>query len=86
MTPIIRSGQLVRVEPVDPATVVVGDVVLVRVAGSTYLHLVAAVDAPRRRVQISNNHGRVNGWAGFEKVAGRCTHVDGIPRAPRRRM
>ena len=81
MTPIIRSGQLVRVDPFDPEGVGLGDVVLVRVAGSTYLHLVKAVDKPRRRVQIANNHGRINGWAGFEKIAGRCTHVDGVARA-----
>src|SRR5215471_2195284 len=60
MVPLIRSRQLVTVAPVDPATVEVGDIVLARVAGTVYLHLVTAVDAAAGRVQISNNRGRVN--------------------------
>ncbi|AGZ43689.1 hypothetical protein [Actinoplanes friuliensis] len=83
MVPLIRSRQLVTVEPVDPATVVVGDIVLCRVAGAVYLHLVSAVDPAKRRVQISNNRGRVNGWTSYDRVYGRCTAVDGRPR-PRR--
>jgi hypothetical protein len=80
MVPLIRSRQLVAVAPVDPATVEVGDIVLARVAGTVYLHLVSAVDATRNRVQISNNRGRVNGWTGHAKVYGICTEVDGVPR------
>ena len=80
MVPLIRSRQLVTVAPVDPAKVEVGDIVLARVAGTTYLHLVSAVDASRGRVQISNNRGRVNGWTNHARVYGICTAVDGIPR------
>lgn len=78
MVPLIRSRQLVTVSPVDPATVEVGDIVLCRVAGTTYLHLVSAVDGVR--VQISNNRGRVNGWTNHARVFGICTAVDGIRR------
>ena len=80
MVPLIRSRQLVTVDPVDPATVEVGDIVLCRVAGTTYLHLVSAVDDAKGRVQISNNRGRVNGWTSREKVFGICTAVEGVPR------
>ncbi|MFD4866114.1 GNAT family N-acetyltransferase [Streptomyces sp. NPDC058412] len=80
MEPLIRSRQRVRVAPADPASVEVGDIVLARVSGTVYLHLVSAVDAPRRRVQISNNHGRVNGWTGYDRVLGICLAVDGVPR------
>ncbi|MEU7903590.1 hypothetical protein [Actinoplanes sp. NPDC049118] len=80
MVPLIRSRQLVTVAPVDPARVEVGDIVLVRVAGTTYLHLVSAVDTATRRVQISNNRGRVNGWTNHPRVYGICTAVDGVPR------
>jgi hypothetical protein len=80
MTPLVRSRQQVRVAPVDPARVTVGDIVLARVAGTVYLHLVSAVDPARRRVQISNNHGRVNGWTGYARVFGLCVAVDGSPR------
>jgi len=80
MVPLIRSRQPVTVAPVDPAKVEVGDIVLARVAGSVYLHLVSAVDASRGRVQISNNRGRVNGWTHHARVFGICVAVDGVPR------
>lgn len=80
MVPLIRSRQLVTVAPVDPALVEVGDIVLARVAGTVYLHLVSAVDRERRRVQISNDRGRVNGWTSCAKVYGICTVVDGVTR------
>jgi hypothetical protein len=46
----------------------VGDIVLARVAGAVYLHLVSAL--ANGRVQISNNRGRVNGWTGPDRVFG----------------
>lgn len=80
MVPLVRSGDLVTVAPVVPARVETGDIVLVRVAGTTYLHLVSAVDHERQRVQISNNRGRVNGWTGHSRVYGICVSVAGRPR------
>ncbi|MFE7767642.1 S24 family peptidase [Streptomyces sp. NPDC057438] len=80
MVPLIRSRQLVAVAPVDPAKVEVGDIVLARVAGSVYLHLVSSVDHARKRVQISNNRGHVNGWTGHARVFGICVAVDGAAR------
>jgi hypothetical protein len=80
MGPLIRSRQLVTVAPVEPSRVQVGDIVLARVAGTVYLHLVSAVDHPAGRVQISNNRGRVNGWTGHARIFGICTAVDGVAR------
>ena len=80
MVPLIASRDLVTVAPVDAARVEVGDIVLARVAGTVYLHLVSAVDAGRGRVQISNNRGRVNGWTNHARVYGICVAVDGVPR------
>jgi hypothetical protein len=80
MVPLIRSRQLVTVAPVNPASVEVGDIVLSRVAGAVYLHLVSAVDPSRQRIQISNNRGRINGWTSHARVYGICTAVDGVPR------
>jgi hypothetical protein len=80
MVPLIRSRQRVIVAPVDPAKLEVGDIVLARVAGTVYLHLVSAVDQARKRVQISNNHGRVNGWTSHDRVFGICVAVDDVPR------
>jgi hypothetical protein len=80
MVPLIRSRQLVTVAPVELARLEVGDIVLARVAGATYLHLVSAIEAGTGRVQISNNHGRVNGWTSGQRVYGICTAVDGVAR------
>jgi len=80
MVPLIHSRQKVRVEQVEPAAVEQGDIVLARVAGAVYLHMVSAVDHERARVQISNNRGRVNGWTSYARVYGICTSVDDVPR------
>jgi hypothetical protein len=81
MVPLIRSRQSVVVAPVDPTKLDVGDIVLARVAGMVYLHLVSSLDPTRKRVQISNNRGRVNGWTSHARVFGICTAVDGVARA-----
>ncbi|GAB3851187.1 S24/S26 family peptidase [Dactylosporangium cerinum] len=80
MVPLVRSRDLVTVRPVDPAKVEVGDIVLAKVAGTVYLHLVSAIDAAGGRVQISNNRGRINGWTGHAKVYGICVAVEGARR------
>jgi hypothetical protein len=80
MVPLIRSRQLVTVAPVHPRKVEVDDIVLARVAGTVYLHLVSAIDRSTGRVQISNNRGRVNGWTSHARIYGICTAVDGSRR------
>jgi hypothetical protein len=80
MVPLIRSRDSVVVVPVDPSLLEVGDIVLARVAGTVYLHLVSSVDPARRRVQISNNRGRVNGWTSHDRVFGICVAVAGVAR------
>jgi hypothetical protein len=80
MVPLIRSRQSVVVAPVNPAKLEVGDIVLARVAGTVYLHLVSSLDPTRNRVQISNNRGRVNGWTSHDRVFGICIAVEGRPR------
>lgn len=80
MVPLIRSRESVVVAPVDPSKLEVGDIVLARVAGTVYLHLVSSLDSSRNRVQISNNRGRVNGWTSHDRVFGICVAVEGVPR------
>lgn len=70
----IESGQLCTVEPVDPATLDVGDIVLCKVNGSEYLHLIKAVQGPR--FQIGNNRGKINGWITANSIYGRCVRVE----------
>ena len=43
----IESGQLRTVAPVDPVTIEVGDIVLCRVRGNEYLHIVKAIQDSR---------------------------------------
>jgi len=81
MVPLIRSQQPLVVAPVDPTKLEVGDIVLARVAGTVYLHLVSSLDQTRNRVQISNNRGRVNGWTSHDRVFGICVAVAGVTRA-----
>ncbi|TDT98618.1 hypothetical protein EDD99_6847 [Streptomyces sp. 846.5] len=80
MVPLIRSRQQVAVAPVDPSKLEAGDIVLARVSGTVYLHLISAVDRTRKRVQISNNRGRINGWTSYDRVFGICLTVDGVAR------
>jgi hypothetical protein len=70
----IESGQLCTVKPVVPAALKVGDIVLCKVNGKHYLHLVKAVQG--KRFQIGNNRGRINGWVGENSIFGRCTKVE----------
>lgn len=72
MTGKIASGDLVTVSPLGDRRPVKGDIVLCRVEGSQYLHLVTAVR--NGRYQISNNHGHVNGWTGH--IYGIVTSVE----------
>lgn len=71
MTGKIESGQLCTVEP---ASLRVGDVVLCKVNGNEYLHLVKAIQGPR--FQIGNNRGRINGWISANAIFGRCIRVE----------
>jgi hypothetical protein len=70
----IDSGQLCTVEPVDTTTLKVDDIVLCRVKGKEYLHLVKAVQG--ERFQIGNNKGRINGWIGSNAIFGKLTKVE----------
>lgn len=71
----VENKQLCTVEPVvDPSTVKVGDVVLCRVRGNEYLHLVKAIQDGR--FQIGNNKGRINGWTGANSIYGKLVKVE----------
>ena len=74
MTGKIESGQLCTVVPVESAALAVGDIVLCRVSGNEYLHLVKAIQGPR--FQIGNNRGRINGWITARSIYGRCIRVE----------
>lgn len=75
MLPRIKSGDLCTVEPIsDHSNIHAGDVVLCKVRGKEYLHLVSATRDGR--FQVSNNNGFVNGWVGPQSVYGKLVKVE----------
>lgn len=76
MTGRVNDGQLVTVEPVTMASrftaLAVGDVVLCKVNGREYLHLIKAVKGVQ--YQIGNNKGFINGWT--TQVFGKVVMVE----------
>lgn len=73
MTPLLKSGQPVLVEPVkDTAPLNKNDVVFCKVAGHYYLHKITDVKNGNS-YQISNNHGHVNGWISRRNIYGIMT-------------
>lgn len=74
MTGRIESGQLCTVEPIDPASLQVGDIVLCKVQGNEYLHIVKAIEGDR--FQIGNNRGFINGRIGRSGIFGKCVRVE----------
>ena len=69
----IDSGQLCTVIPVEPAALKVDDIVLCKVRGNEYLHLVKAISGSR--FQIGNNRGLINGWVGPNAIFGKCVSI-----------
>ena len=70
----IESGQLCTVTPVSPEALEVGDIVLCKVGGNQYLHLIKAKQGDR--FQIGNNRGRINGWIGHNGIYGKCVRIE----------
>lgn len=71
----IGSGQLCTVEPIqDFATLQKDDIVLCKVNGREYIHLIKAVQGSR--FQIGNNRGLINGWVGTNSIYGKCIKVE----------
>ncbi len=75
----VEDGQLCTVVPLLPpqAFPKVGDIVLCKVSGHQYLHLVHATRGTNPpRFQIGNNRGGINGWVGLEQIYGICIKVE----------
>jgi hypothetical protein len=70
----IDSGQLVTVEPLGQADPKPGEIVLCKVSGREYLHLVKAVRGAQ--FQIGNNKGGINGWVSRSSIFGTCVHIE----------
>lgn len=75
MTPIIWSGALVTVEPYSlrPVVLMKNDIVLCKVKGRQYLHLIKAIRG--KQYQIGNNKGGINGWITENSIYGVCIDI-----------
>jgi hypothetical protein len=70
----IESGQLVTVTPLGGVLPMKNDIVLCKVNGNEYLHLVKAFNG--NRYQIGNNRGGINGWVTINQIFGKCIKVE----------
>ena len=75
----ISSGDSVTLKPCDPYKLLPGDIVLVKVKGRIYLHLVKAMKGAGKnlKIQIGNNKGHINGWTNCNSIYGKAIEVDG---------
>lgn len=64
----VDNGALVTVAPLAEHALAVGDVVLCKVGGQQYLHLIKAMRGPS--FQIGNNRGGINGWVSRAAIFG----------------
>ncbi len=79
MTGKVNSGQLCTVEPVDSNEgFKEGDIVLCKVNGNQYLHLIKAIESDiyGEEYQIGNNRGGVNGWIASNLIFGKLIKVE----------
>lgn len=75
MTPILKSGQPVRVIPITKdVTLNKNDIVFCKVNGHFYLHKISAIKN-NNSYQISNNHGHVNGWVSKSQIYGKVIEI-----------
>ena len=69
----IESGDTVTLVPCDPKDLEAGDIVLTKVRGTVYLHLIKAIKGDM--VLIGNNKGKINGWTSHKNVYGKVTEI-----------
>lgn len=76
MKGLVNDGSYVTVAPCATSELTAGDVVLVRVQGKDYLHLIKAID--QERFLIGNNKGGTNGWVGKAGIYGKAIAISAV--------
>ena len=78
MTGRVNHKDLVRLEPCEPDKLEVNDIVLVRVKGNVFLHLIKAIKqvGEQKRFLIGNNRGGINGWVNANAIYGIATEIN----------
>lgn len=75
MLPILKSRQSVICIPVtEEISLEKRDIVLCKVNGHYYLHLIHAIKAGDQYL-IGNNHGHMNGWVSRNKIYGKVAEI-----------
>ena len=65
----VEDGEQVTIRPIHPSdTILVGTIVLCKVKGHEYLHIVKGIR--KESYLIGNNKGGINGWTNREKLYG----------------
>lgn len=73
MTPILKSRQPVKIEPIEKREdCEVGDIVYCKVKGNLYTHLVKGKN-DLKGLLIGNNKGGINGWT--KNVYGKVVEI-----------
>lgn len=70
----ISSGQLCTVIPIGSSELKKGDIVLCKVGGREYLHLISSIKGDK--YEISNNKGYVNGLVQISNIYGLCVLIE----------
>jgi len=81
MVGLVNSGDTVVVRPASQEHLPVGSIVLVKVRGNVYLHLIKAIRTISKgkiQYQIGNNRGRINGWVNKGAIYGKAISVNGM--------
>jgi hypothetical protein len=74
MTGKVNDGARVTLAPCDPADLEIGDVVLVKVRGNIFLHLIKA--CRDGQYLIGNNRGGINGWVTAKAIYGKAVEIE----------
>lgn len=75
----VESGSLVTLKPYEDDLPQLGDIVLVKVNGRVYLHLIKALKfegTDKARFLIGNNRGGVNGWVSRDSLYGVAIKIE----------
>lgn len=78
MLPLIKSRQPVTLVPIkENDDLNVKDIVFCKVKGNYYTHLITGIRNRNGNIeyQISNNHGRINGWIKRQNIFGKVTKI-----------
>jgi len=74
----INDGDLITLEPIQASKLQADDIVLARVRGRRYFHLVLhqVLECEAEQLLIGSRNGRIDGWIHVNDVLGRMMTID----------